>query len=76
VQQSEFGEVVFVASTEGNSQKAQMRKVKTGLSYNGQVEVLEGLKAGESLITSGYQDLVDGQVIKVSSPAANLSSAN
>lgn len=75
VQQSEFGDIVFVAGKEGNNQKAQMRKVKTGLSYNGQVEVLEGLKAGESLITSGYQDLVDGQVIKVSSPAANLSSA-
>jgi multidrug efflux pump subunit AcrA (membrane-fusion protein) len=67
---------VFVAGTEGNSQKAEMRKVKTGLTYNGQVEVLEGLKAGERLITSGYQDLVDGQVIKISSPSAKLSSAN
>ncbi len=76
VQQSESGEVVFVAGTEGNSQKAQMRKVKTGLTYNGQVEVLEGLKAGENLITSGYQDLVDGQVIKISSQTAKLSSAN
>jgi RND family efflux transporter MFP subunit len=76
VQQSESGDIVFVAGTEGNSQKAEMRKVKTGLTYNGQVEVLEGLKAGERLITSGYQDLVDGQVIKVSSPSAKLSSAN
>jgi RND family efflux transporter MFP subunit len=72
VQQSEFGDIVFVAGTEGNSLKAQMRQVKTGLSYNGQVEVLEGLKAGESLITSGYQDLVDGQVIKVSAATAKL----
>jgi RND family efflux transporter MFP subunit len=76
VQQSESGDIVFVAGTEGNSQKAEMRKVKTGLTYNGQVEVLEGLKAGERLITSGYQDLVDGQVIKISSPSAKLSSAN
>lgn len=76
VQQSEFGDIVFVAGKEGNNQKAQMRKVKTGLSYNGQVEVLEGLKVGEQLITSGYQDLVDGQVIKVSASAANLTSAN
>jgi RND family efflux transporter MFP subunit len=76
VQQSESGDIVFVAGTEGNSQKAEMRKVKTGLTYNGQVEVLEGLKAGERLITSGYQDLVDGQVIKISSPTAKLSSAN
>ncbi|MDO1451147.1 efflux RND transporter periplasmic adaptor subunit [Rhodocytophaga aerolata] len=76
VQQSEHGDIVFVAGKEGNNQKAQMRKVKTGLSYNGQVEVLAGLKVGEQLITSGYQDLVDGQTIKVSSSAANLTSAN
>ncbi len=77
VQQSEAGEVVFVANNSNNNRiQAEMRKVKTGLSYNGQVEILEGLKAGDSLITAGYQDLVDGQIIKVSSPTANLSSAN
>jgi RND family efflux transporter MFP subunit len=73
VQQSEEGDVVYVAGAEGQNQKAQMRKVKTGLTYNGQVEVLEGLKAGDQLITAGYQDLVDGQLIKLSSaPTAKL----
>jgi membrane fusion protein, multidrug efflux system len=69
VQQSEGGEVVFVAN---NGKQAQMRKVKTGLSYNGQVEITDGLKPGDSLITAGYQDLVDGQTIKISSPTAKL----
>jgi RND family efflux transporter MFP subunit len=73
VQQSEVGDVVYVAGAEGQKQKAQMRKIKTGLTYNGQVEVLEGLKAGDQLITAGYQDLVDGQLIKLSSaPTAKL----
>jgi RND family efflux transporter MFP subunit len=73
VQQSEEGDVVYVAGAEGQNQKAQMRKIKTGLTYNGQVEVLEGLKAGDQLITAGYQDLVDGQLIKLSSaPTAKL----
>ena len=72
VQQTENGDVVFVAG----SQKAEARKVKTGLAYNGKVEILEGLKQGDSLITNGYQDLVDGQAIKVSNTSDKLTSAN
>jgi membrane fusion protein, multidrug efflux system len=72
VQQTENGDVVFVAG----SQKAEARKVKTGLAYNGKVEILEGLKQGDSIITNGYQDLVDGQAIKVSNTSDKLTSAN
>ena len=72
VQQTENGDVVFVAG----SQKAEARKVKTGLAYNGRVEILEGLKQGDSIITNGYQDLVDGQAIKVSNTSEKLTSAN
>ncbi|QHT68219.1 efflux RND transporter periplasmic adaptor subunit [Rhodocytophaga rosea] len=72
VQQTENGDVVFVAG----SQKAEARKVKTGLAYNGRVEILEGLKQGDSIITNGYQDLVDGQSIKVSNTSDKLTSAN
>lgn len=72
VQQTENGAVVFVAG----SQKAEARKVKTGLAYNGKIEILEGLKQGDSIITNGYQDLVDGQAIKVSNTSDKLTSAN
>ncbi|MBC7920434.1 MAG: efflux RND transporter periplasmic adaptor subunit, partial [Ferruginibacter sp.] len=65
VQKSEAGEVVFVAAQEGNRKVAKARKIKTGLSYRGSVEVLEGLKAGDQLIAEGYQDLVDGQPISL-----------
>ena len=75
VQQSEDGAIVFVAGSQ-NGQKAQARKVKTGLAYNGRIEILEGLNQGDSLITTGYQDLVDGQAIKVSNTSDKLSSAN
>ena len=42
---------------------AKSRKVKSGISYNGNVEIIEGLTAGDMIITQGYQDLVDGSVI-------------
>jgi membrane fusion protein, multidrug efflux system len=56
IQKTELGDIVYVSV----GKKAQARKVKTGISYNGQIEITEGLKAGDELITSGYQELVDG----------------
>ena len=63
VQSTEKGNVVYVAVTEGNRKVAKAKEVKTGLSYNGKVEILEGLTAGDQLITLGYQDISDGQPI-------------
>lgn len=63
IQSTEDGDVVYVAETEGNKKVAKARKVKTGVSYNGEIEITEGLKAGDLIVTEGYQDLVDGQAI-------------
>lgn len=63
VQSTEKGNVVYVAVTEGNKKVARAREVKTGLSYNGKIEILSGLSAGDALITLGYQDVSDGQPI-------------
>ncbi len=45
--------------------KAKKQMVKTGLNYAGKLEILEGVKAGDLVITSGYQDLADGQKINL-----------
>lgn len=63
VQSTETGNVVYVAEAEGNKKLAKAKTVKTGLSYNGKIEILEGLKAGDQLITLGYQEVSDGQPI-------------
>ena len=65
VQKTAAGDIIFVATEEGGKKVAKQRKVTTGLSYNGQVEISEGLKAGEQLITEGFQDLVDGQPVQM-----------
>ncbi len=61
VQNTPEGSYLFIA--EGGKAKKQL--VKTGLNYAGKLEILEGLKAGDLVITSGYQDLVDGQKINL-----------
>ncbi len=63
IQQDEAGNVVYVAVTEGGKKVARSRKITTGLTYGGDIEIVSGLQAGDLLITQGYQDLVDGQAI-------------
>ena len=63
VQHTEDGDIVMVAVSENNKKIARSRKVKTGLIYNGNIEISSGLRAGDMLITQGYQELVDGQLV-------------
>lgn len=41
--------------------KAKKTMVATGKSYNGKIEITEGLEPGDAVVTSGYQDLSEGQ---------------
>jgi len=48
---------------------AELREVKTGRRRPGQVEILEGLSAGERVITAGTQKARQGQPVRVVEPA-------
>jgi RND family efflux transporter MFP subunit len=63
VQNSEEGQYVMVAKQNGNKYSAERRTVKPGLSYNGNVEIIAGLNAGDKVITTGYQDLNQGDAL-------------
>ena len=52
-------ELVFVAA----KQRAELRIVRTGKRMDGEVELLAGVSAGESIIVGGATDLRDGQPI-------------
>jgi RND family efflux transporter MFP subunit len=57
------GLYIFLAKDENGKKIARKTYIKTGVTYNGLTEVLSGLKEGDKLITAGYKDLYDGQVI-------------
>jgi membrane fusion protein (multidrug efflux system) len=63
IQGTEKGQVVYVAVNENGKKIAKAKIVKTGLIYNGKIEVKEGLQAGDEIITTGYQEVSDGQTI-------------
>lgn len=65
VQAGEDGNYLMLTELKNGKQIATIRKVITGLTSDGKTEIKEGLKAGESIITNGYQELVDGQEIVI-----------
>jgi RND family efflux transporter MFP subunit len=53
--------VVFVVAQD----KAELRPVETGLRQDGLVEVISGLKGGESVVTDGHLNLLNGATVQV-----------
>jgi RND family efflux transporter MFP subunit len=60
IQKSEEGDYVLTADN-GAAKKVM---VKVGQTYNDKAEILSGLKAGDKLITVGFQDLNEGDKVK------------
>jgi membrane fusion protein, multidrug efflux system len=64
LQTDQSGSYVYVARPKENQQLAVKQPVKIGNSYNGIAEVLEGLNVGDKVISTGFQELVDGEYIR------------
>lgn len=60
IQESDNNQIIYVA----NGNKVEKRIVKAGKNSNGFVEIVSGLNVGDMLITSGYQELNEGELIK------------
>jgi multidrug efflux pump subunit AcrA (membrane-fusion protein) len=60
-QNSDNQEICYVVS----GGKAELRVIETGEDYSNTIEVLDGLSAGELLITSSDAELYDGAAVTV-----------
>jgi multidrug efflux pump subunit AcrA (membrane-fusion protein) len=63
IQSNQDGKFIYIAKQNGNQWTAERRMVKTGMDYDGVIEVLEGLTAGENIITAGFQNLNPGEIV-------------
>ncbi len=59
IQHAEDGDFVF---TDSNG-KAKKTRVTAGKIYNSKAEIISGLKEGDKLVTTGYQELNEGERI-------------
>jgi len=64
VQNSMQGYYVSTAQKSSENYVVKRKLVKTGITYNGRVEILEGLQPGDKVITTGYLNLQDGEAIR------------
>ena len=69
VQKDEQDSYIYVAGQQGGKTVARKRIIKTGNTYNGKVEVISGLSANDQVISAGYQNLNEGQVLTVANVA-------
>ncbi|MFN0173578.1 MAG: efflux RND transporter periplasmic adaptor subunit [Saprospiraceae bacterium] len=64
IQTAEDGDFVLIAEKTGEKlATAKKVTVKQGQNYNGQVEILSGLKKGDWVISTGFQDVNNGEVV-------------
>lgn len=58
--------VVYVSDVDSTGATVARRQlVKTGKSYNGETEIIEGLKKGDTIIAEGSRDVSNGEDIKI-----------
>jgi multidrug efflux pump subunit AcrA (membrane-fusion protein) len=63
LQNDEKGKFVYVAINENGKMIARKKIITVGEFYGDNMEVLGGLVNGDAIITTGYQNLFDGQFI-------------
>lgn len=64
IQNADDERYVFIAVEKNGQFVAHRQQVKVESTYNGMALVSEGIKAGDRLITVGYQSLVNDQPVK------------
>ena len=57
--------VVWVARVDNDRHVVEERQVKTGVTFDGSVEILEGLSEGERVVIRGNEALRQGQQVRV-----------
>ena len=65
LQKTEGQSFVFLAVRNGTVWRAERRFVEKGLYFRNMTEIRDGLKPGEHLVTAGFQNLADGQLLQV-----------
>jgi len=64
IQTDNKGKFVLIAKEENNQYIAYKQPMQTGQIYNGLAEIADGLEPGVKVITSGYMNLNEGQIIR------------
>lgn len=65
VQKTEIGQFLFSAEKKNGRWLVSKRFIVTGKDYDNRVEIKNGLEPGEFIVTFGYQNLAEGQIVEI-----------
>ena len=71
IQRDEDGQFIFVAEERSGKMIARKVHVETGISWNSQTEILDGLVGSERIVDQGYRDLTEGVEVEVADSNSN-----
>jgi membrane fusion protein (multidrug efflux system) len=65
IRETQAGKYIYVAKEEKGKLVAQRQPVTVGSTYNGLAEITSGITAGDKIITTGFNSLIEGELIQV-----------
>jgi len=65
IRETPSGKYIYVAKEENGKLVARRLPVTVGSIYNGLAEITGGITAGDKIITTGFNSLIDGELIQV-----------
>jgi membrane fusion protein, multidrug efflux system len=65
VQRSSDTQYVYVVENEKGKNVAKRKTVSAGMTYNGLAEIKSGLAPGDKVITTGFQNVIEGDIVKL-----------
>ena len=65
IKDSPDGKYLYLAKEEGGKSIAHKQKVEIGQTYNGLAEITSGVQAGDKIISTGFNSLVEGQPLSI-----------
>lgn len=64
IRDSQSGKFIYVGKEENGRLVARRLPVTVGSTYNGLAEITSGVTAGDKIITTGFNSLIDGELIQ------------
>jgi len=64
IRDSQSGKYIYIANEESGNLVARRLPVTVGSTYNGLAEITSGITTGAKIITTGFNSLIDGELIQ------------
>jgi membrane fusion protein, multidrug efflux system len=65
IRETQEGKYIYVAKEENGKLVARRLPVTVGNTYNGLAEITKGISTGEKIISTGFNSLIEGELIQV-----------